>query len=551
MASGNFKAPDSIPQDLLLIHDLIGDTLQPSHNREAVQEDISSSGSDTDSLASEDEIEAELMKNPTEDDTKSSNVPPASSSHSGDSDSEESISDSDSRPGDVVKAAAILDESEDDEEGVQTQPSVLLHTKNELINVSINIPDIQKVGLEETMEKVGEVMSIVDNVVIVKALSSGVVNRGSDKALDTDTLLVFDDRTVLGYIYEPFGPTSQPLYQVRFNDAFPLDPEKVQVSREVFHVPSRSNFVFLREIKRLKGSDASNVHDEEPAEDELEFSDDEAEAAHRQRMKKKRSASRASSLQPSAAPQSYEDDVSNASTYIGTAFDAYGPYDADYGLAPRRPPPMPYDDPYADEYSNISPTTQATAEDTKDRETSYKNSSFPERGRARGRYKRGDTRARGRGRGQGGRASGSSRWSRQMNKEESIEPYNPNDPRPLTSGSSAHVAPGQNNFATPYASQPPHFQGSGFGSWPGFSQGQAFGFAAQGYQQQSTVQPHINPLFASAFGLNLYPSPYAQFPQQPQFQQPGQTWTDEWGMHMDNSSASNQNGNIDTSRQAE
>ncbi len=218
MASDNFKAPGSIPQDLLLIHDLIGDTLQPSHNREAVQEDISSSSSDTDSLASEDEIEAELMKNATEDGIKSSNVmyilslskkdnlsqncnsPPALSSHSGDSDSEESVSDSDSRPGDVVKAAATLEESEDDEEGVQTQPSVHLHTKNELINVSINIPDIQEVGPEETMEKVGEVMSIVDNVVIVKALSSGVANRGSDKALDTDTLLVFDDRTILGYV---------------------------------------------------------------------------------------------------------------------------------------------------------------------------------------------------------------------------------------------------------------------------------------------------------------------------------------------------------------
>lgn len=74
MASINFKAPGSIPQDLLLIHDLIGDTLQLSHNREEVQEDISSSGSDSDSLASEDEIEAELMKNATEDDIKSSNV---------------------------------------------------------------------------------------------------------------------------------------------------------------------------------------------------------------------------------------------------------------------------------------------------------------------------------------------------------------------------------------------------------------------------------------------------------------------------------------------
>lgn len=75
MASGNFKAPLSIPQDLLLIHDLIGDTFQPQ-THEALHENTisSSSDSDTDSLASEDEIEAELMKNAAEDGINSSNV---------------------------------------------------------------------------------------------------------------------------------------------------------------------------------------------------------------------------------------------------------------------------------------------------------------------------------------------------------------------------------------------------------------------------------------------------------------------------------------------
>jgi H/ACA ribonucleoprotein complex non-core subunit NAF1 len=80
-------------------------------------------------------------------------------------------------------------------------------------------------------------------------------------------------------IFETFGPTQQPMYQVKFNSAYPLDPEKVQVSRAVFHVPQRSRFIFVSQVKKLKGSDASNVHDEEPADDELEFSDDEAEAA--------------------------------------------------------------------------------------------------------------------------------------------------------------------------------------------------------------------------------------------------------------------------------
>ena len=82
-------------------------------------------------------------------------------------------------------------------------------------------------------------------------------------------------------MWETFGPTSQPFYRVQFNDAYPLDPEKVRVSREVFHVPARSHFVFLSQLKLLKGSDASNAHDEEPGEDELEFSDDEAERAHK------------------------------------------------------------------------------------------------------------------------------------------------------------------------------------------------------------------------------------------------------------------------------
>jgi H/ACA ribonucleoprotein complex non-core subunit NAF1 len=66
-----------------------------------------------------------------------------------------------------------------------------------------------------------------------------------------------------------------------------LDPEKIQVSRQVFHLPNHSNFVFLSQLKKWKGSDASNVHDEEPADDELEFSDDEEEAAFKSQRKRK------------------------------------------------------------------------------------------------------------------------------------------------------------------------------------------------------------------------------------------------------------------------
>jgi H/ACA ribonucleoprotein complex non-core subunit NAF1 len=75
------------------------------------------------------------------------------------------------------------------------------------------------------------------------------------------------------------------MYQVKFNSSFPLDASEARVSRPVFHVPARSKYVFVTELSRLRGSDASNVHDEEPAEYEIEFSDDEAEAAHKARLR--------------------------------------------------------------------------------------------------------------------------------------------------------------------------------------------------------------------------------------------------------------------------
>ena len=86
-------------------------------------------------------------------------------------------------------------------------------------------------------------------------------------------------------IHETFGPTYLPMYQVRFNSSFPLDVNEAQVSRPVFHVPARSKYVFVAELSKLHGSDASNVHDEEPGEYELEFSDDEAEVKHKAKLR--------------------------------------------------------------------------------------------------------------------------------------------------------------------------------------------------------------------------------------------------------------------------
>lgn len=74
------------------------------------------------------------------------------------------------------------------------------HTKNEVVESDIVVPDISQVDPNDVLEKLGEVTSIVGNVVIVKGLPADNVKTLAERALDAETLLVFEDRQVLGYV---------------------------------------------------------------------------------------------------------------------------------------------------------------------------------------------------------------------------------------------------------------------------------------------------------------------------------------------------------------
>jgi hypothetical protein len=78
--------------------------------------------------------------------------------------------------------------------------SAYFQTKHEIQEAEITVPKVDQLAADEVLEKVGEVMNIVDSLAVVRGLPSEVLNRGSDRALDSDTLLVFDDRKVLGYV---------------------------------------------------------------------------------------------------------------------------------------------------------------------------------------------------------------------------------------------------------------------------------------------------------------------------------------------------------------
>lgn len=77
----------------------------------------------------------------------------------------------------------------------------------------------------------------------------------------------------------------QPRYFVNFNSPTEIEAAGITKGTTVFYVEQHSTYVFTQALRGIKGSDASNMHDEEPAAHEIEFSDDEAEADYKRQLK--------------------------------------------------------------------------------------------------------------------------------------------------------------------------------------------------------------------------------------------------------------------------
>lgn len=74
----------------------------------------------------------------------------------------------------------------------------------------------------------------------------------------------------------------KPMYIIRLPSS--SDTTHTAVGAKVFYVPGRSTFLFTNALRQMKGSDASNVYDEEVDDREMEFSDDEEERTHKKML---------------------------------------------------------------------------------------------------------------------------------------------------------------------------------------------------------------------------------------------------------------------------
>lgn len=215
---------------------------------------------------------------------------PIESSTGSDSDSSASSSgDSDYKMLDPEEEARRLmqeDGGSEDEGKGSKSASGPLRTLNEKPDEIVPKPQIE-VTPAMAVAELGFVEHVVENSIVIKAKVSG-----ERQALENGSLLCLKDRSVIGVIAETLGQVRQPYYAVRFTNQAAIAEAGISVGTSVFYVEQHAKYIFTQNLKALKGSDASNIHDEEVGDDELEFSDDEAEAEHKRRIKQARQAKR-------------------------------------------------------------------------------------------------------------------------------------------------------------------------------------------------------------------------------------------------------------------
>ncbi|KAH0491152.1 hypothetical protein TgHK011_002594 [Trichoderma gracile] len=213
---------------------------------------------------------------------------PYESSDSSSSDSSDDDDDSDNggyEPLGIEETARLLMEMEggsDDEGDKGKSASGYLRTKNELPEEVIPRPDVT-ITAEMKIDELGVVEQIVENIMLVKAFTPGEY-----QVLDSGSILCNSERVVIGVVAETIGKVQQPMYTVTFNSAEEIKELGLEVGTKIFYPVDHASYVFTEPLKNLKGSDASNLHDEEIGDEEVEFSDDEKEAEYKRSLKQKK-----------------------------------------------------------------------------------------------------------------------------------------------------------------------------------------------------------------------------------------------------------------------
>ena len=207
-------------------------------------------------------------------DSSSSSSSSDESSSNEDGESSEEDEDPKKRLSNHKGAGKIKECNKKDKNVIKTKCESLNSHLPPIEDLHISVPEFECVPL-------GKISSTVEDLVIVRALPN-------TPALDLDSVLFLDKgRRPLGKIFDVIGPVTSPFYCVRFNSSQHIKDSNVKVDLEVYCAPrtEHTSFVFLEQLRKMKGSDASWKDDVEPDGEHIDYSDDEEERAARRTRK--------------------------------------------------------------------------------------------------------------------------------------------------------------------------------------------------------------------------------------------------------------------------
>ncbi|XP_074647325.1 uncharacterized protein LOC141903187 [Tubulanus polymorphus] len=218
-----------------------------------------------------------------------------------DSDSESAEYDSDSSSDSSSSSVVVVahgdrdhdnDGGRDDDEDRNSTPDPTevrkqpVRTRGELLPE--DLPAIEELHIElpddVTMIQLGQVSGIVGILVIVQA-------HQNTPALDADSILFYENKKPIGQVFETFGPVIAPLYSIRFNSTDQIDDSGISIGTAVYCAPTLTqytHYIFMNQLKQMKGSDASWENNNEPPPKFVDYSDDEQEKMAKRALKEAR-----------------------------------------------------------------------------------------------------------------------------------------------------------------------------------------------------------------------------------------------------------------------
>lgn len=246
----------------------VGETKQDGEVLEVANEGPSVSGEEL----------PQVEENANKADGSSSEYDSSSSESDGDED-DSSESDGEADEDEQIDGVA----EEEDEEPNSNEP---IRSKNEITDDKIiEVPEDYKVDEKTNITEIGIIKSVFESNVIVQGITSG-----EKRVLKDGSIFCLENREVVGTLSEVFGQLQHPFYRVGISPVNESKNEiiakvKELIGSKIFIVVPDAHWIDTFELKRIKGTDASNGYDEELPEDEQEFSDDEKEAQFK-KMKK-------------------------------------------------------------------------------------------------------------------------------------------------------------------------------------------------------------------------------------------------------------------------